>query len=80
MTTAAKKNRSKRGKQRCNTELAECTTQAAQCAAQVDQCTSYFAGICPSSDPNCQAQIACCSSLGDCDANSFVLCLATTSR
>jgi hypothetical protein len=78
--TEAKKDRSKKDKQRCNTQLGECNAQAAQCATQVEQCTSFFDNLCPSGDPLCEAERACCSSLGTCDANGFVLCLFTAGR
>jgi hypothetical protein len=82
MAMTARKNRSKnKNKALCTAQLADCNAQAAQCAAQVDQCTGYFTNTCPTTgDTTCQQESTCCSLLAACDANGFLLCIATASR
>jgi hypothetical protein len=78
VTTDAKnrktRRRCKKDKKQCKNDLAECNALSAQCAPQVEQCTTFLTALC-AGEPECLDSIACCSTIGNCDANAFLACL-----
>lgn len=71
------------GKSKCKKKVdnAVATCQAAadaRCQSQVTACTTAFTTSCRGED--CAGFVACCPSLGTCDANAFFTCVLQLSN